>query len=1859
MAKNVLQNAFFDAVSELSEEEKKKTTEAFKENANPKLSTIQKTLLPIAQFTSGLNALASSLSGTITPEQVEANQIIQSQETSGIPEFVGNFALGLGTFKVSSLAVSSLLKNKTSSVLLKELFAISADSTLNAVPLSLEPTTNGKDVRINKDVLLANEVAMTGMALPFVARDVVKSKQNIPTLGSKLKTDKEEKTIDKAKNLFKNLKEKSKQKRESVFGEPTRDMIDFDSNGKAVYNKFTLPKEVGSKEELFKDLKNNPNSFLEKAKYVLMHNKETFFDDIKINKNQPTGGETIKDGDKTILSINPDKIKNPDDLIDVLDHEGTHSKTFENSNIEPTDTLLHEFTAYSSNIIKDIEEGKTDKAKEKLNLFKQYSDKAEQLGYPKEDGQGLYNLLDSYIKEPTEKNKNKITGLLSDINKELGSQKDMVDFVDNKPKYIDTGLSEYDKKIRAKEFRQALKTGNTKYIKETLEDILDTDIPNFTLGSKTEYRNGRLTISKNSNLRAIVRRMDDIITTLKTNKKYGNDNIVSFVNRVLNKKELTKVDNKKLSKLNNDIIDMQEGKLSINEEKAKNNELYKEYKKLSHEDVVDAYGTIKDFTEGKTGINKDKLIKALHIYELHKKMRNFEKEEPTSIGSNDLKDSDPFENDILKQVLDKDYPYMDEKDRTTLVSLGREEGNTVNPKIDKKRLYNDFTKKLNAFIFNDIDEVGLTLREKLKHRITEFYKEELKRKNKRLTNKQIENIIKDDQKKIDEIVKIGIQKHLNKIKDEFKEMPSEFAYFKVESTGEVTIDKLNVSRLEKDIDTLKPQQILKDEKLLSKLERKEAKIAKDLGEKLGSNKREYGNKRILSEKKKQDVKKPIKEKTEKTEKPSKKQTSKKQHKNNVKQQKKEINTETLTNINNLVETIKKSSDEYINKRYDMNIALTENVRKKLKESYLKIHSAIKSSKEPRWKKIKYNESIAYENLKNNIKKYGTTDMKKLTEVAGGSEDLHLLALIHETIHNIKPDFPEEKVIQYANLLMYKMLKDFPELKERWAIRKEFEDFLKLYMKKQKIKESEKESLRNAYTMLLGFTYVNKDLKDILFGSQSLWKRVEALENKFKENVLNRLYNEIKNTELYKKAKDYLENDMPTAVKEVLFEANILEPTESVKKLQELKERFLNGTNLFKSAGSKLIKKLETDYSKDELKTITKSGLLQLRTILKDLRGKEISTEDLINLIKSDEYKLSKLNETQKYFIKHSTEFKFTDGTKAKEKAFSYDTFRKNQRKIGLSFDNFALFRARYILEKNGLLDKLDKESLKQFIDYYNEFSSEVINTKSLILGYEPYIIKGLNRLRFAFSEEEAIKLKKEGYREVSEGLFVVPHNEEEFVSQLTISKSFRKRTGLNRIFNTNSNEYKDFIKSDLYKKNKDRLVFLHKDKDIIEVLYIPEKTHFKEVYFESEPTEILHHMLGSVIDKAMFKKLIRNKVYKESLKEIVSFEKEKGFVKATKEQQILLESIFKDEIKDMRISKGKDVKVQFYVDKTYKNMLLYKHFEFKDEKLNTIYQIYTSLIKRLKGNATYKSATAFASATFSGITGLVSLGVNPKYVPKLIIQTVKEWKEWQKFENKFNEILYKHGYNRAREYLRTVKKNNVFAEIFYDGKIGNLSSDIEILFGSTKDEKALYQGLKSLDKKYGTNNADKIIKMIKTGLLDKETIIGQYLVNYYSNIDLFTRASAYKYLKVNYGKEKAIEMINNLFVDFKKEPIGWIRDIENSGVPFLVFMLRMQGGIIKTAKEKPFTMAMIVGMYFALADERNDDYSKNGIRIDSWFLHRTLMDPLTFKLSVYNQIIHGHIFKEAEQMILPKEYLLIYKAIQNQEPTEAIGIYTK
>ncbi len=1954
--KNALQNAFFNAISELAKEKEQQVNETYFENAKPELSTIQKTFVPIAQFASGINTLGSSLTKTITPEQVEANQIIQSQETSGIPEFLGNFALGGATFKASSLGISYLLKNKISSTLLKGLSTVAVDSTLNAVPISLTPTNDGKDVKIDKDAFLANELTMTGLALPFVAKDVVKVKPNIPkqtisTLGSKLNSLNKEDISNKAKTIFEDLKEKVKQRRESVFQEPTKDMIDFNANEKAIYNKFNLPNEVGSKEELFKDLKENPKKFLEKAKYILMHNNETYFDDIKIDKNQPTSGEIIKDGNKIILSINPNKIKNPDDLIDILDHEGTHNKTFENSNIEPTAALLHEFIAYSSNIIKDVEDGNIDKAKEKLKLFKQYSDNAEQYGYTKQDGKGLYDLLKTYIKEPTEKNKNKILGLITDINRNSKPQKDMIDFVNENPKYIKTELTEYDKKIRAKEFKQALKSGDTKYIKETLEDILDTNVPNFELGSKTEYKNGKLTIAKNSNLKTIVKKMDDIISTIKTNEQYEGKNVLSFVNRILNKKEPTKSDKKTIEKLKNDIIDMQNGKLQINEEKAKNNKFYNKYKKLSNEDIIDAYETIKAFTEGKPDINKDKLVKALHFYELHKKMRAFEKDSKTTLeGKTSLEPADRFENDILEQVLNKDFPYMDEKDKTTLVSLGREEGNVVNPKINKNKIYNDFVKKLNAFIFNDKDELGFTLKDKIRHRITEFYKEELKRKNKKLTNNQIEDILKKEKEKIDEIVKLGIQKHLNKIKDEFKEKPTEFAYFKVEPTGEVVIDRLNVSRLEKDIDTLKPQQALKDEILLSKLGRKESKIANTLENRVFYNRRKYKERvekfiknRLTSlykemvklfkdeklKKQKEELKKrtsigsletlkesykklandlrkgnisllEIMEPTEKTinldklysifakynnhkvkkepivdkkvitisrglnKKTSEKAKSireklQKEKEELIKKQKQKERERKKEEFNELVNKLKETDYEYINKRYDLKTVYTENVRKKLKEAYYKIPSAISFFKEPRWKKIKYNESIAYENLKNNINKYGTTDMRKLTEVAGGSEDLHLLALIHETIHNINSDLPEEKVVKYANILMNKMLKDFPELKERWNLRKEFEDFLNLFVKRKRLKKEEKETLKNLYTMLLGFIYVNKDLKDILFGSQTLWSRVEAIEKSFKEKVLNTLYNEIKDTELYKKAKDYLEKDMPTAIKEILFEANILEPKESVKRLQELKERFLNGTNLFKSAGSKLIKELEKDYSRDELRTIIKSGLLQLKTIIKDLKGKDITTEELINLIKSGKYNLSKLNETQKRLIKASVEFRYTDGEKASEKIFSYETFKKNQRKIGLSFEDFTLFRARYIIEKNELLDKINKDSLKRFLNYHDEFLSEVLNAKTLILGYEPYIIKGLNRLKFAFTEKERTELKSKGFKEITEGLFVVPHNEEEFVSQLTISKSFNKRTGLNKIFNVNSKEYEEFLQSDLYKKNKDHLVTIHKDKNTVEIIYIPKKEHFKEIYFESEPTETLHQMLGSVIDKAMFKKLIKNKAYKESLKDIVSLEKKKGFVKATKEQQALLKSIFKDEINDLRLSKKKDIKVEFYVDKTYKNMLLYKHFEFKDEKLNTIYQIYTSLIKRLKGNTTYKSATAFTSAIFSGITGLVSLGVNPKYVPKLIMQTLKEWKEWRKFEDKFNEILYKQGYNKAREYLRTIKKSNVFAEIFYDGKIGNLSSDIEILFGSTKDERALYQGLKAIDKKYGTNNADKILKLIKTGLLDKETIIGQYLINYYSNIDLFTRASAYKYLKVNYGKEKAIEMINNLFVDFKKEPIGWIKDIENSGIPFLVFMLRMQGGVLKTIKEKPLTMGMIIGLYFMLADDKNDDYSKNGIRIDSWFLHRTLMDPLTFKLSVYNQIMHGHILKEVEQMILPKEYILIYKAIQNQEPTEVIGVYTK
>lgn len=957
---------------------------------------------------------------------------------------------------------------------------------------------------------------------------------------------------------------------------------------------------------------------------------------------------------------------------------------------------------------------------------------------------------------------------------------------------------------------------------------------------------------------------------------------------------------------------------------------------------------------------------------------------------------------------------------------------------------------------------------------------------------------------------------------------------------------------------------------------------------------------------------PIEQQVGSKEEKQKEQTNKKETEEPIENKGDKKNEEPTTDKEN--ET-KKEKNKFRNNEYWNMVYSTKKV--KLTSNNIKdlFNSPIKN-------KVKIFESMDFYKIKDAYRKLGValTD-KKEAYASGGSKPVHLVALVHEFIHNLNPKLSEKKVIGLTANTILKLLNHTKGLKEKFEIT---DDFIKELENQANIYKNDK-SVESIIRYISG----NKELKDIIVGNQSLWyKWIKA--DQMVSDLLTKKMENIIGSKKIKHFKETFDKKAPTILKHILFEANLLEPEKAVKELIELKKRINISKDEFVKALEYEIKDLKKHFNDVELNTIITSGIIQLKTLLDE--------QNIIDKVKS--FDINKLNKQQLRIIRNNLDFRISginDSFRIKNKVdyLGNSTIKKTIDKNFGSYENYALARTAYIL-KNIPKEKLD--NFKDVIRMYNSIQSKVVNKDFLILGYKPYVIKTLSTLKLAIDDYERKSLIKQGYKEIEPYIFEVPYVEKELSSLFMNFSSTNKKTGLTVEVKDLKNVSKNILNRATITK------VIKNNKQIYRITVFPKKDTFNKIYASIEPEEMLKVSYSSLLNKYLNKKLVAMSDFKENLSKITSSEPKDGFIDANENINKLLNKIFETKNE------------QYFIKKDYKDFFLYEEKLPNNEKLAQAVKIYKGLIKKLKGNLTYKASTAYMSNMMSGITASFYLGVNPKYIPKLVTQTFKEYKEWKKYEKKFAEMISKYGQEKARNWLKTVKKNNVFAEMIYDGKIGSLNNNADILYGSTHDDKALLHVLKKIDNKLGTNNAEKILTMIKTGMLDKETWIGSYLVNIYSNIDLFTRAIMYKYLKPNIGKDKAIKQINDILVDFRKEPIGAIKDIEYTAVPFLSFLLRMQGGITKTLYKHPLSVGSAILAYYMLSDNNDRSYI-DGIRTDGWFLHRMIADPLVLQLSIPMQLYNGRLDSVIEHTLLPKEYITAYKVLQDKkEPISMLGI---
>ena len=1801
--------ALENIIKAIDEIEKNKQ-QAISENTNVPLNTSNTVLKEATSIPLGVAMLSTPESFSTKEKQ---NFILSQQKFEGEP--IAELATDLITGGITEFGfrrpLSSLVKKLTERVLEEDIskgigFGLSstAESALWSIPQSLELNKNG-DIAVNKEALTKGTIYNL---IPATALGFVKLT--------------EEKTANKIK---------TKKQKDDI-----KNMISFDDETpkyKEPVNKTNLDNEI-----LFDAINDNDADTIQA---YMMHN---YGDNVNVHigsfgkDTEPAWIEIDKQGNKKII-LNKDNINKDDDIDTILSHELTHSNAHDNNLVDGSDynIKLNEFFAYADSI------NKSDNIDKKTRLLNDFINRYAKDFKNKDSIDNklvteLYNLATNKKSIDEVLNDNKY--LINEMNK-----KNMTDFVneslisdeeklynesiynepiDNK-KHIEDNyktLDSFTKRKLNKAFEKddidsleyfindiASKNGIDKQIKIKIDNTLDKD-------AELKLINNEPTLVLNR----------DKISRLKTN-------IGSIVeDEILNSKTILEPTAKRgYNKFRNNIIEhfINRDDIDINKVKINNKKLQNDFDLKTKTYLTNLYKeTIKVLKNPNSKVSEE----ALNLASLIKDKK---------ISIDDFKKS--FK--ITKNELNKEF--KEEPTRLAKIDINNEYKAYIDD-INKDEILSMLLHKNN--ITGELNNKKLELKENYIARKIEK-ENEPRVKNERIQEQKekLETYLKKKSESKQKIKKVKLNKKENEVTKYMKKL---IDYFQKDNPKfkDKRIEKL-YNQYKNDIDGLK-KKLNEDYKIIAEVTKKHPEIffnkdgsldkeffipfitrankvtAKDIISKYEELLQKQA-KKVKTIKQRQYTKEPMKRQIGSNEKKQKEQTNKGQNKqdkkqtrepteNKQKQEKSTINKEKHKN--------KFRDYEYWNMLYSTkNVKLTTNHIKDL------FHFDIKNN-------IKVFESMDLDKIKDAYNKLGVAiPNKKEAYASGGSKPIHLVALVHEFVHNLNPKLSEKQVVGLTANTILKLLKQTKGLKEKFEIN---DEFIKELEKQSKLYKNDK-----SVDAIIRHIAGNKELKNIIFGNQSLWSKwIKA--DQMVSDLLTKGMKKIIGSEKIKEFKELFDKKAPTTLKHILFEANLLEPEEAVNKLIELKKRINVSKDEFKKALEIELDSIKKHISDEELNKIIDSGIIQLRTLLDE--------PNIIDKVKS--FNLKKLNKYQLKLIKDNIDFRFIDKDneiKVKNK-LDYLNNKKIKKLIDKyfgSFENYALARSAYIL-KDIPKEKLEK--IKDIIEMYHNIQSKVLDKNLLILGYKPYIIKTLSTLKVAKNDLERIKLLNKGYEEVEPYIFKVPYVDKDLESLFFNIKSTNKKTGLTFEVSSLKEVPKALLKrATILKITKD-------DKTFYRISVFPKKETFDKIYATIEPKEMFTVSYDTLLDKYLNRKLSSLADFKDNLKQIVkSIDIKDKSIKNYNELSPEFNYVYVGDVANQILNKIFNTKNKVYfIKKDYKDFLLYEEKLPENEKLAQYVKIYKSLIKRLKGNLTYKSPTAFMSNLLSGITASMYLGVNPRYIPKLVMQTLKEYKEWKKYEKKYARMISKYGIEKARKWLKTVKKNNVFAEMIYDGKIGSLHNEASVLYGSTHDDKALLSALKKIDNKLGTNNAEKILTMIKSGLLDKETIIGSYLANMYSNIDLFSRAVMYKYLKPNIGKEEAIKQINNILVDFRREPIGSIKDIEYTAIPFLTFFLRMQGGILKTIQKHPLSVGLILLSYYLLSDKDNDDYIGN-IRTDSFFLHRMLADPLILELSIPAQLYQGKFDKLVENTLLPRLYIKAYESFYDNNPFALLGISEK
>ena len=851
---------------------------------------------------------------------------------------------------------------------------------------------------------------------------------------------------------------------------------------------------------------------------------------------------------------------------------------------------------------------------------------------------------------------------------------------------------------------------------------------------------------------------------------------------------------------------------------------------------------------------------------------------------------------------------------------------------------------------------------------------------------------------------------------------------------------------------------------------------------------------------------------------------------------------------------------------------------------------------------------------------GTTYNKEVY-AAGGSNAMQAYTIIHELTHNVFPEMSEDEVTKLSKEVLYYMVGRDLDLAKRLG----FKDTIEPPKINEKIEK------------VIKYINGNEKAEEALFGKQSLFDKYIAFEDKVSEVIDRRLrvLRDVLGVKSNDKDIEMLGRKLPKAIKKILIEMDFFNPKkEHIEQALHYKKEAKDILNRIVANIKKQVE--ESGIDKDKMMFIIESDyerMLPHKYFVEIFDEKKMKT-----LYKSFVKKYGK--EKIKNFLKHNDEsFKQTKYYLSTVK--EYEDFFGGSKHIIPALQ----LRAWYMMKKRGIkLSESDLEKMKVIFSEVKDMTKKAgLDESSFMVGYYPHIYDTPYDIKVAFTKDDELKLKTDGYKHYKENVWYKLSPEQDVSSSVFFFEK-KKRAGFTKIVNTKKE------KAEILKRFGDNVKFVKTNKGLLAV--VQPKVVRELVKFSDDPSELIAGTYKKSFEE-FFNNTVIKEVSKDILDNIISVNKKDGFKATSKEETAFLNKI---------LERNEE---EYYIDENYYHYIFNKEILPDNEHLANAFKMWKSVVQRLKGNLTFKSVSAFVNNNIAGFVNLAYIGVNPKYIPNLFRTTVAEYREFTKFIDKYHRIVASKGFEEGQKFLKANKKNNIFIEVMLESKLGSLIESPDILFGrdNTYLDKILMQQLRNIDNKYGTTLGGSVFSLYKTLSLDRSTVVGKYLFNFYGMSDLFYRVMAYKYLKNRFNKEEAIKQINDIFVDYSRPVQPELQTLEFSGFPFLIWYTRMQGGLLRIAKKRPVTFASLIAGYialqYALDDEwepKNDEFVK-GLRVESWFAHKVLFDPMTFQASIANQFLNGKIDKVLELSAMPKTYEEAIAVSQGKRnPMEMLGL---